>query len=417
MKSLKQFILILALFFILFNFDAFALDAHAAEIPRTSVYFVRFSGAGLSVYADPSLSGVPVALIPDGSYVQILSGPVDFLVKIRVCDTGLEGYADIRYLKRLDSIVHDCDVYTYEEMLEDILQLQERYPALFHANMTGSSPDGRNLCELTIGDTEAPRNILIHAGIHAREYINPYLVMEQLEQFLEYYECGAFRGTSYKELLDNVAVHVVPMVNPDGIAISQFGESALRSPELIQTLRACYACDTAAGRTKSSYENYLARWKANARGTDLNRNFITGFGIDARTALPSYAGYPGPSPFSEPETLFLGAVTLQCKPSVIISYHSMGEVAYWNTKESLYTEINTAFSDYMLSLVPYKKMRSGSSSSGSYLDWIYSGDTPVCSITFETGNVACPFSFEQYPKIWLEHALVMQAAVEYAYTH
>lgn len=416
MKSPKQLILILALFFILFYSHGSVLKARAAEVPGTPVYYVRFSGTGLDVYADSSLSGAPAALLPDGSHVQILSGPTDFLVKIRVCDTDFEGYTDIRYLRRLDAIVYDCDVYTYEEMLDDILQLQERYPTMFHANMTGSSPDGRNLCELIIGNTVASRNILIHAGIHARESVNPYLVMEQLEQYLEYYECGAFRGKSYKELLDNVAVHVVPMVNPDGIAISQFGENALRSPELIQTLRACYACDTAAGRTTSSYEKYLSRWKANARGTDLNRNFVTGFGIGARTALPSYAGYPGATPFSEPETMFLGAVTLQCQPSVIINYHSMGEVAYWNTKESRYTEVNIAFSDYMLSLVPYKKMRSGSAS-GSYLDWIYSGDTPVCSITFETGNAACPFSFEQYPKIWLQHALVMQAAAEYAYTH
>lgn len=416
MKCLKHALLIPVLFFLLFSSRFFLLNTFAAGEPPTPVYYVRFSGTGLGLYADPSLSGAPAALIPDGSYVQILSGPTDFLAKIRVCDTGFEGYADIRYLKRLDAIVYDCDVYTYEEMLEDILQLQERYPALFHANMTGSSPDGRNLCELIIGNTAAPRNILIHAGIHARESVNPYLVMEQLEQYLEYYEYGAFHGKTYQELLDNVAVHVVPMVNPDGIAISQFGESALRSPELVQTLRACYACDTAARRTKSSYEKYLARWKANARGTDLNKNFVTGFGTGARTVLPSYAGYPGPSPFSEPETLFLGAVTLQCQPCVIISYHSMGEVAYWNTGESRYTEINMAFSDYMLSLVPYKKMGSGTAS-GSYLDWIYSGDTPVCSITFETGNAACPFSFEQYPKIWLEHALVMQAAMDYAYTH
>lgn len=70
----------------------------------------------------------------------------------------------------------------------------------------------------------------------------------------------------------------------------------------------------------------------------------------------------------------------------------------------------------MLSLVPYKRMGSGTAS-GSYLDWIYSGDNPVCSITFETGNAECPFTFEQYPKIWLQHSLVMQAALEYAYIH
>ena len=416
MKPLKHTILIFFLLFLLSSSSFFTISTSASETSQPPVYYVRFSGTGLGIYAEPSLAGEPTAVLPDGTYVQLLSGPADFLARIQICGTELEGYADMRYLKRLDAIVYDCDIYTYEEMQEDISQLQARYSGLFHANITGQSADGRNLYELILGNSSAPKSILIHAGIHAREYSNPYLVMEQLEQLLECYGCGSFHGRSYPELLNGVAVHIVPMVNPDGIAVSQFGESGLRSPELVQTLQACYAYDIAFGRTKSSYADYLARWKANARGTDLNKNFVTGFGSDAKTLLPSYAGFPGAAPFTEPETLSLGAVTLLCRPSVIISYHSMGEVAYWNTKESLYTGINAEFSSYMLSLVPYKKMGSGTAS-GSYLDWIYSGDNPVCSVTFETGNAECPFTYEQYPKIWLQHSLVMQAAMEYAYTH
>lgn len=417
MKLFKNPVLILVLFSVLFLSAAAPISASAAEEPRTPVYYVRFSGLGLNVFADPSLSGEPVAVLPDSTYVQILFGPLDSIVKIRVWGMELEGYADMRYLKRLDDIVYDYDIYTYEEMETDLLQLQARYPGLLHVNVTGQSADGRNLYELVLGNLSAPKSILIHAGIHAREYANPYLVMEQLEQCLNFYDCGFFHGRSYRELFDSVAVHIVPMVNPDGIAISQFGESALRSPELVETVQNCYAYDTAIGRTKSTYEDYLRRWKANARGVDLNRNFYPGFGASAKVSQPSYMGYAGTSPISEPETLSLGAVTLLCQPSVIISYHSMGEVAYWNTADSRYTAINTEFSSYMLSLVPYKRMGSGSSASGSYLDWIFSGDNPVCSITFETGNAECPFTMEQYPKIWVQHSLVMQAAGEYACSH
>lgn len=388
----------------------------AAEENPLPVCYVRFSGTGLNVYADPSLSGDPIAVLPDSTYVQILLGPLDSLVRIRVSDTGLEGYADMRYLKRLDAIVYDHDIYTYEEMEEDIAQMQAAYPGLLHVNVTGQSADGRNLYELILGTPSAPESILVHAGIHAREYANPYLVMEQLEQCLAYYDCGAFHGRTYRELFDSVAVHIVPMVNPDGIALSQSGEGALRSPELVQTVRACYAYDTAAGRTRDTYEAYLARWKANARGVDLNRNLLPGFGANAKASQPSYMGYEGTAPFTEPEILSLGAVTLLCSPSVVINYHSMGEVAYWDTVESRYTAINTDFSSYMLSLVPYKRMGRGKAS-GSYLDWVFSSDIPVCSITFETGSVECPFSLGHYPGIWLQHVLVMQAAAEYACTH
>lgn len=414
MKRFRNIIIpILALFFAL-SFMPF--KTIAAEDSTLPIYYVRFSGEGLNLYADPAMSGEPIAVLPDSATVQILLGPLDSLVKIRVCDTGLEGYTDMRYLKRLDAIVYDNDIYTYEELEEDISQLRAKYPELLHVNVTGQSADGRNLYELILGNPSAPKNILIHAGIHAREYTNPYLVMEQLEQCLECYNCGAFYNQIYRELFDKVAVHIIPMVNPDGIALSQFGENALRSPELVQLVQICYTYDVAAKRTKNTYEVYLTQWKANARGVDLNRNFLPGFGADTKAVQPSYMGYAGIAPLTEPETLSLGTVTLLCKPSIIINYHSMGEIAYWDTVESRYTAINVDFSNYMLSLVPYKRMGS-ETASGSYLDWIYSGDNPVCSITFETGNATCPFTMEQYPKIWLQHALVVQAAVEYADTH
>lgn len=406
------------LLFALFSFLFLMMPAKAGAVEEdpSPVYYVRFSGQGLSVYDEFPLAGNQIAILPDGTYVQILAGPLEYIVKIRVYGTTIEGFADMRYLKRLDDIVQDSDIYTYDELTADIAELQAKYPDLLHVRVTGQSADGRDLYELTLGNPSAPKTVLIHAGIHAREYVNPYLVMEQLEQCLDYYQIGTFHGVSYQALFDNVAVHIVPMVNPDGISISQSGESALRSPELVQTVRDCYARDAAARRTRSSYEKYLTVWKANARGVDINRNFDLGFGAIAKVSLPSYAGYPGVMPFSEPETLSLVAVTLQCSPSVTINYHSMGEVAYWDTAETKYRAINTEFSNYMLSLVPYFKMPQDTAY-GSYLDYIYSLDHPVCSITFETGKGTCPFGFEQYPKIWRDHFLVMLTAAEYAYIH
>ena len=140
---------ILCLFFILFLMP---FPTSAAEAPPLPVCYVRFSGIGLHIYADPSMSGEPIAVLPDGTYVQILLGPLDSLVKIKVYDTELEGYADMRYLRQLDAVVYDYDIYTYEEMEEDILLLQAKYPELLHVNLTGQSTDGRNLYELILGN-------------------------------------------------------------------------------------------------------------------------------------------------------------------------------------------------------------------------------------------------------------------------
>ena len=48
--------------------------------------------------------------------------------------------------------------------------------------------------------------------------------------------------------------------------------------------------------------NFIQRWKANARGVDLNRNFDIGWASYIGAPAPYGEGYKGPSPASEPET-------------------------------------------------------------------------------------------------------------------
>ncbi len=417
MKFYRKAFTIFFLFSVLFFSYLIPIKATASGESPFPTCYVRFSGKRLNVYADASLSGKPIASLPDGAAVQVISGPADSCAGISTDGTTLAGYVDVRYLKQADAIVCDNDMYTYEEMTEDIQQLQARYPDLLHVNAIGTSVDNRILYELVMGSENASEHILIQAGIHGREYTNPLLVMEQLEYCLEYYDRGTYGGISYRELFSNAAIHIIPMVNPDGIAISQFGESALRSPELAQTIRTCYEYDKLTKRTKNSYAKYLKEWKSNAHGVDLNRNFPAGFGYDAKVTLPSYSEYAGTAPLSEPESSALSSVTQKYSPSLIISYHSMGEIAYYDIAGSSYSQLHNDFSKYMLSLVPYKKMPADSQMAGSYLDWVYSNGTTVCSITFETGNVACPLPASQYSKIWLQHSRVLPAVALYAYVH
>lgn len=98
MKPLKHTILIFSLLFLLSGSSFFTINIYASETSQPPVYYVRFSGTGLGIYAEPSLSGEPIALLPDGTYVQLLSGPADFLARIQICDTGLEGYTDMKYI-------------------------------------------------------------------------------------------------------------------------------------------------------------------------------------------------------------------------------------------------------------------------------------------------------------------------------
>ena len=200
------------------------------------------------------------------------------------------GAGDLSFAGQLtDSIVKVVEKYSYDQMSRDISSLKSRYGSHMQVNTIGTSLDGRSLYEIIIGNPNASKHILIHAGIHAREYMTPLLVMKQAEHLLAFYDSGSYQGRKLSDILAGVAIHIVPMVNPDGVTISQFGVSALRSADLRRIVSQCYAQDQADGRTTQSFERYQALWKANGRGVDLNQNFPALW--DSITTGPSHASY------------------------------------------------------------------------------------------------------------------------------
>ncbi len=171
-------------------------------------------------------------------------------------------------------IVKAVEKYSYEQMEADIQSLEKRYgTAHMQVNTIGNSADGRKIYDIVIGNPNAGKHILIQGAIHAREYMNPLLMMKQIEDGLAFYDTGYYNGRKLSDLLNQVAVHFVPMANPDGVALSQFGLDAIHSAQLKETIQNAYASDMAAGRTTLEFARYLERWKANARGVDLNHNF------------------------------------------------------------------------------------------------------------------------------------------------
>ena len=72
----------------------------------------------------------------------------------------------------------------------------------------------------------------MQGAIHAREYMTPLVMMSQLEYALAFYDTGHYNYKSVKDMLKKVAIHFVPMTNPDGVTLSQFGIDAIRSDSL-----------------------------------------------------------------------------------------------------------------------------------------------------------------------------------------
>lgn len=300
--------------------------------------------------------------------------------------------------------------YTYTEMKTDILQLCKKYPGIISYEVAGKSWDNRNIYELTLGNPEAEKVILVQASIHAREYMTAQLVMRQMEFYCANYYTGAYKGKYYSDLFEHVCFKVIPMANPDGVTISQYGYIGIRDTALRNKVR---QIGRVFGRGRRLY---YTTWKANARGVDLNRNFDAYWGKLATSVhFANGNGYKGPSPVSEKESQTLVRVTEKEKPTAVISYHAMGRILFWNfgqkgaerTKELKL--LNT-----VRSMTGYSPVMSFSTShSTGFGDWI-AIKKKLPTVTIEIGNVSCPLPQWQFSGVWAQNKQVL-AAVAYLY--
>lgn len=315
-----------------------------------------------------------------------------------------------------DPIVHPVDKYTYEQMEQDILALAARYPGRVNYQTIGQTLDGRNIYDIIIGNPGAQKKILFQGAIHGREYIVVPLMMQQIEYMLAFQDFGSYLGQPLSALMGQTAIHFVPMANPDGVALSQFGDSAIRSPELQEGIRAMYAVDVAEERTTLPYEQYLVRWKSNARGVDLNHNFNADWeSLNPTLNHGSSSDFKGSAPLSEPESQALANLTAQNGFSAVINYHAMGQVLYWDTQGNQKAAESYDMAMAASGVTGYQIM--GSKGVGGLKDWLQRESSPIPGITIEVGRSACPVAFSEYPTIWEQNKQIPILFCQYILTH
>lgn len=312
-----------------------------------------------------------------------------------------------------NSIVQPVENYTYDQMVWDLNRLQSQYGEKIHINSIGTSWDGRRIYDCIIGNLQAPCHILIQGGIHAREHLNPMMMMQQMELILANYDVGFFHNNPLSVMFNQIAVHFVPMTNPDGIAISQLGTDGIRSQELRDGIGLCYVMDTAAGKG-GDIATYLKRWKANARGVDLNLNFDALWSEVSTTGYPSSSGFKGETPVSEPESQAL--VNLYNNPQypwgAVLHYHSMGNVIYWDIRGNKVQDASAQLANLMSNVTGGYRILP-SAGGGGFKDWIQLSETPVPSVTLETGSVTCPLPLSEYHTIWNANCLTWAYIMEW----
>ncbi len=222
------------------------------------------------------------------------------------------------------------ELYSYDKLCADIERLAKQYPSLLTIDTLGATADGRIVFDLVIGKDNSSRQVIVQATSHAREYMCSQLAMCQTEHFLQNFWSGSFDGASYSELTEDCQLHIIPMLNPDGVCISQFGLDSIRDPHIRDNIMKIYYAENPKARNRPELNSFLRMWKSNALGVDLNRNFDVNRHFKTFLKSPRSANYRGPNGHSELETQALvGLVESLGNIVTMISYHSAGEEIFW----------------------------------------------------------------------------------------
>lgn len=208
--------------------------------------------------------------------------------------------------------------------------------------------------------------MLMEGGIHAREYLSTLFLIEEIKFLHEQFVNGELSGGYY----------VVPLVNPDGVALVLEGVSSV-------------SCNIQKDILKliNNGSDDFSLWKANGLGVDLNVNFNAEWGKGTQNVFcPSSGNFVGYYPESEREVKILTEFTKQIYPSITISWHTKGEVIYYG----FYTLPPKLIArDYQIVLkiseVNGYSVLKTEGSVGGFSDWV-SLNLEVPAFTIEIGN-------------------------------
>lgn len=182
--------------------------------------------------------------------------------------------------------------------------------------------------------------ILSQYGIHGREWVTSLLALGHL--------ClGLAKGSAW----------VLPLVDPDGALLSQRGLCSVPEERKNYLLKLNGTSD-------------FSLWKANADGVDLNVNFDARWGTGiSNVRAPAPENYIGEFPFSAPETRALRDFTLWAEPNATVSWHTKGEVIYWEFHQPFRRKRRDKRLAEILSDATGYPLASSKGSAGGYKDW------------------------------------------------
>ena len=282
-------------------------------------------------------------------------------------------------------------------------EIAGKYP-LTRLERVGETDFQRPIWMLTIG--KGTRHVLFTAAHHANEWITALVLLKYAEDLAQAIQDeGILFGQRAKEMADAVTIHLIPLVNPDGVDLVT-GALSQDSGQYAQTRT------LAASYPAIAFPN---GWKANLTGTDLNLNYPAGW-LQAREikfsqgyTMPGPRDYVGRAPLNQMETQALAALTERLDPELVLAYHSQGKEIYWKFQDIVVPgaealgKVMARVSGYTLADTPY------ASSFAGYKDWFIQRFRRP-GYTVEVGSGENPLPLGQFPQIYRDNVPLLNIA-------
>ena len=301
------------------------------------------------------------------------------------------------------AIVNTAEPITAQSCEQMILDIVAAYPGC-RTELLGRSAFQRPIRTLVLGN--GPRTVLFSAAHHANEWITSLVLLKYAEELAKAAaEGGSFSGRPASEIWEAVTIHMMPMVNPDGVDLVV---GAIEEGDISYDL---------ARRISEDFPSipFPSGWKANLLGTDLNLNYPAGW-LMAREikfsqgyTKPAPRDYVGRAPLNQLETQILATYTRQLSPDLVLAYHAQGKEIYWQFRnievpgaEELGRQMAEA-SGYALAQPEY------ASSFAGYKDWFIQ-EFRRPGYTIEVGQGENPLPLEQFPEIYRDNEPLMTVA-------
>lgn len=355
--------------------------------------------ANVNLRSGPSTGYASKRVLSNGTYVTLYSKYSNSWYYIRTTD-GIYGYMSSQYLRYVKTVTSTPQptsgivdtseqIYSYQQMLEDINALYNRYPSQVTRRVAiGDTMWSQQIPAVCIGNVNASKALLIDGGIHGREYMSTLLIMRQMEYLLDN-QNSYYNGHRIGDMLEECCIWFVPMINPDGVRISQTGLAGLSNTQKNNLI------------AMNGGSTYFTRWKANGYGVDLNRNFDAGWVYQGK---PSGSEYSGAWANSESETqAMVNFVKNHTNIKASINYHTTGNCIYWHYGQTGAAKTrDKKIADKLSQLTGYYlRDENYSGKGGGFMDWmIASRGLPSFTLELGPGSENAPQSIARFNAIW-----------------